>query len=61
MRSKAFYTSIYNICLCLIEIESKRGKEEARAKSAKKTGSPSEASLRLGGVDRGHKTGLGFA
>ena len=38
---RASYTSIYNIHLGFIKIESKIGREEARAKSAKKTGSPS--------------------
>ena len=40
MRFRAFYTSIYNICLGFIKIESKTDIKEARAKSAKKTGSP---------------------
>ena len=40
---KALYTSIYNICLSFIKIESKTDREEARTKFAKKTrrsGSP---------------------
>ena len=36
---RSFYTSIYNIRLDFIKIESKISKEEARAKPAKKTGS----------------------
>ena len=60
---KAFYTSIYNIRLGFIKIESKTGKEDARTKSAKKMGSLrrgkvvhlGEASLRLGRADRGQK------
>ena len=39
MRFTAFYTSIYNIHLGFIKIESKTGREEARAKPAKKMGS----------------------
>ena len=37
---RAFYTSIYNIRLGFIKIKSKTGREEARAKPAKNTGSP---------------------
>ena len=40
MRFRAFYTSIYNIRLGFIKIESKTGKEDAKVKPAKKTGSP---------------------
>ena len=39
MPFKAFYTSIYNIRLGFIKTESKLGREEARAKPAKKKGS----------------------
>ena len=59
MRFRAFYTSIYNIRLGFINIESKIGREEARVKSAKKTGSlrrsgsPRRTDLRLGGADGG--------
>ena len=45
---RAFYTSIYNICLDFIKIESKKSREVARTKPAKKTGS-----LRLGGAYNG--------
>ena len=37
---RAFYTTIYNIHLSFIKIESKTDREEARAKLAKKMGSP---------------------
>ena len=37
---RAFYISIYNICFGFIKIESKTDKEKARAKPAKKMGSP---------------------
>ena len=40
-----FYTSIYNIHLDFIKIESKTGREEARAKPAKKTGSSKRSGL----------------
>ena len=39
MRFRAFYTSIYNIRLGFIKIESKTSREKARTKYAKKTGS----------------------
>ena len=54
---RTFYSSIYNICLGFIKIESKTVKEEARAKPAKKKGSLplGRASLHLGGADRGQK------
>ena len=58
MRFRAFYTSIYNIRLGFIKIESK-SREEARAKLTKKTGSsrqsgsPRQIIFRLSGVDRG--------
>ena len=42
---KAFYTSIYNIRLDFIKIESKTGIEEARTKPAKKTGSSKQSGL----------------
>ena len=59
---RAFYTSIYNIRLGFIKIESIIGKEEARIKFAKKTVSLRRGEVvRLGGANRGHKTGLRFA
>ena len=47
MRYRAFYTSIYNIRLGFINIESKTGREEARIKSTKKS-----SSLRRSGLLR---------
>ena len=64
---KAFYTSIYNIRLGFIKIESKIGREEARSKPAKKTGSPRRSGSPRRGIPsprRGRqrsKEGLGFA
>ena len=54
MHFRAFYTSIYNIRLGFIKIESKTGGEEARTKSAKKMGSPRWSR-------QGSEDGLGFA
>ena len=45
-----FYTSIYNIRLDFIKIESKTGREEARVNPAKKTGSPRRSSLLRRGI-----------
>ena len=42
---QAFYTSIYNIRLGFIKIESKTGREEVREKLAKKTGSLKQSGL----------------
>ena len=61
MRLRAFYTIIYNIRLGFIKRERKTSREKARAKPAKKTGSsrrsgsPRQNILCLGGADRGQK------
>ena len=61
MFKRFFYTSIYNICLGFIKIESKTDREEARAKPAKKTGSP-RRSIHVPRRSRhGSEDGLGFA
>ena len=54
---RAFYTSIYNIRLSFIKIESKTRREEARTKSAKKIGSPRRSER----SKQGSEDGLGFA
>ena len=45
MRFRAFYASIYNIHLRFIKIEIKTGREEARAKLAKKTSPPRQSKV----------------
>ena len=57
---RAFYTSVYNIHLDFIKIESKTSKEKARAKPTKKTGSPRQSGSPRRS-NRGSKDGLGFA
>ena len=61
MRFRDFYTSIYNIRLDFIKIESKTGREKARTKSSKKTGLPMQG-IPLPRRSRwGSEYGLGFA
>ena len=50
MRLRAFYTSIYNIRLGLIKIESKTGRDEVKAKLLKKMGSPMRSGLPRRGI-----------
>ena len=67
MHFRAFYTSIYNIRLGFIKIESKTGREEARVKASKKTGSPKRCGLPRQSIPlprrsrQGLEEGLGFA
>ena len=61
MRLRDFYTSIYNIRLGFIKIESKTGREKARTKSSKKTSLPMRGIPLPRRSKRGLEYGLGFA